>query len=803
MMARKKHLLLGDDFVRTYDYASKGVPIEQVLPERDPDAHAQLLNETFSFARSLFERKKADFEDHVADGIYVDALVKKGINFDNLNLKTAIKLMNVHEGDQGDRVTLYIPANKAEWLPRKIEKYADPLQLTSKKQRKGAKLLNYINQFEETQLMSFFPLGTVLEEISDEYARTYEVWVRNEGNSDGNETKTKIQRIGIHCYEQSLLFEEVRVFCVKAKRRELYRLMTAIDKLSEIRLGVKASVLTHPASFREGEEWLALLDELIQRNTDTGVRVGILDTGVNNEHLLLKGSLPGERRLDVIGTDGRDRWANGHGTLMAGLALFGDLSQLTNRLDDVVINHDLTSIKMVPGRGEPVNERDMYGVITEDALLAAEATGASITCMAVTSEEEEPRNGQPSSWSAAIDKVLYYGGKNRLLFVSAGNVCETSDNNYPFFNEMASLLDPAQSWNAITVGAYTERCVLGNQKDAEAHTLLATVGGLSPYSRTSMKWSNKSMIKPDIVMEGGNAFVDDSFLMSHDDCALVTTGAQSLYRSFVTINATSASTALAARLAAQIKTENTSLSMLSIRALIVHAASWTNEMHRQSRGSLDWLLKCCGYGVPDETRSLNSSQHRVTFITEQRIEPYVKGDSGRKLGRMHLIELPWPKDLLLSLENLPVKLKVTLSYYVAPAPGRTKWINTNQYQSVGLRYDVNTEHENKDEFVQRISHISDEFVDKTDNNPQRWKIGIKRRNRGSIHSDWIEESASSLASCQYIAVYPVNGWWSKHKKEQLPSLDYSLVVTLETPDEQVDLYTTIQTIIHNMVAVQV
>lgn len=125
----------------------------------------------------------------------------------------------------------------------------------------------------------------MLEEISDEYARTYEVWVRNEGNSDGNETKTKIQRIGIHCYEQSLLFEEVRVFCVKAKRRELYRLMTAIDKLSEIRLGVKASVLTHPASFREGEEWLALLDELIQRNTDTGVRVGILDTGVNNEHL--------------------------------------------------------------------------------------------------------------------------------------------------------------------------------------------------------------------------------------------------------------------------------------------------------------------------------------------------------------------------------------------------------------------------------------------------------------------------------------------------------------------------------------
>lgn len=65
-------MLLGDDFVRTYDYASKGTPIKQVLPERDLDAHAQLLNETFSFARSLFERKKADFEDHVADGIYVD-----------------------------------------------------------------------------------------------------------------------------------------------------------------------------------------------------------------------------------------------------------------------------------------------------------------------------------------------------------------------------------------------------------------------------------------------------------------------------------------------------------------------------------------------------------------------------------------------------------------------------------------------------------------------------------------------------------------------------------------------------------
>lgn len=78
-----------------------------------------------------------------------------------------------------------------------------------------------------------------------------------------------------------------------------------------------------------------------------------------------------------------------------------------------------------------------------------------IICMAVTSPEHTTGDGRPSSWSAALDELAsgYIDGQQKLIIVSAGNVHDWD--NYPDTNIVSSVENPAQSWNALTVGAYT------------------------------------------------------------------------------------------------------------------------------------------------------------------------------------------------------------------------------------------------------------------------------------------------------------------------------------------------------------
>ncbi|HKN29918.1 MAG TPA: S8 family serine peptidase [Roseiarcus sp.] len=66
------------------------------------------------------------------------------------------------------------------------------------------------------------------------------------------------------------------------------------------------------------------------------------------------------------------------------------------------------------------------------------------------------------------------------------------------------LLDapPAQAWNALTVGGYTEKYRIDAGAWPGWHPL-AQPGDLAPSSCTSTTWG-KWAIKPDIVMEAGN-----------------------------------------------------------------------------------------------------------------------------------------------------------------------------------------------------------------------------------------------------------------------------------------------------------
>jgi hypothetical protein len=76
-------------------------------------------------------------------------------------------------------------------------------------------------------------------------------------------------------------------------------------------------------------------------------------------------------------------------------------------------------------------------------------------------------------------------------------------------SDLEPVEDPAQAWNALTVGACTERAVIDDEQ-YDSWTPLSPSGELSPYSTTSVGFATSWPVKPDIVMEGGNIGINGS-----------------------------------------------------------------------------------------------------------------------------------------------------------------------------------------------------------------------------------------------------------------------------------------------------
>ena len=571
-----------------------------------------------------------------------------------------------------------------------------------------------------------------------------------------------------------LKFEHVTILLVNATKEALDDIPFSLDYVEAVRCYYSPNALL--ANDEEQRDWADLiLDDVVRNVNDNSVIVGVLDQGVNNGHPMLEPFLPDDRRATVLPNTNIFHEGD-HGTGMAGLVEYGDLTGFLGRRGHLEINHALASVKIL---SQIPNEKHLYGKITEDAIVKAEKLGAKITCMAVT-ENNERNDGSPTSWSAAIDKTLFNNGQcDRLMVVSAGNTApdDIDADDYKTSLVNSSIQSPGQSLNAIVVGAYTSRSVC----EHDGYTAIAPPEGISPHTRTRWFW-RRNTIKPDIIMEGGNiAHHQVLGNCSLPELSVVTTCPDFNQEPLMEFNATSASTALAARLAARIKTANPDISALSVRALMIHSATWTNEMKALAQNPAG-IMKYCGYGVPNEQRAMVSDDTHATFIVENELVPF-KEDGTYK--EMHFYDLPWPKELLEQMHDETVKLRVTLSYYIEPSPSFKSDYDRYRLSSAGLTFDVKTASETKEQFIARRNKLKP-VEEKSKNEPDRWEVGITLRGNGTVQSDWFECTARELADCNEIAVFPQSGWWKFRKIENVHNrIKYSLVVSIETAETEI------------------
>ncbi len=164
------------------------------------------------------------------------------------------------------------------------------------------------------------------------------------------------------------------------------------------------------------------------------------------------------------------------------------------------------------------------------------------------------------------------------------------------------------------------------------------------------------------------------------------------------------------------------------------------------------MLRTVGYGVTDLNRARYSADHALTLIAQDQIQPFTKKPDAKayddpKLNEMQLYQLPWPIEALQQLpQELEVKLRITLSYFIEPNPGRRGYRQRYSYQSHGLRFEVIRPGQPLENFRNFVNGqaVSEDYSG-PEGDRDGWRLGPQLRTRGSLHSDIWTGSAADLS----------------------------------------------------------
>ena len=713
--------------------------------------------------------------------------------------RQGVELSNVRE--QGNGVTLatvWVPLGKLVAFERKIQAYIE------ERPRDSRVLVDAVQSIRVATFNSLWTDDPESLPADVNQAVWWEIWLSNsERRTALLDDFRRVARIaGVQVNPSSINFPERIVVLAYGCRSQLQQ-PVLLSLIAEIRRARDTAAFFDEMNIIDQIEWVDSLARRIVIPDLQAPVVCLLDTGLTREHPLLVQSAPDEASALTVNPAWGTHDSAGHGTELAGLALYGDLLRALAHDETIALTHHLESVKLLSaGRG---NEDKDFGSLTIDAVAQPESRlpeRRRVFCLAISSERGRD-GGRPSAWSATIDGLasdwINDGQMPRLFCIAAGNIQPTEAwTAYPrsFEQQKYGIEAPGQAWNALTVGAYTEKVIV-EENDALHYQPIAQLGGLSPFTSTSLGWADDWPWKPDVVFEGGNAGRDGEFASTFPSLSLLTTCHEPTRRLLTVSWATSAATALAANMAAQIMSYYPDLWPETVRALIVHSARWTIAMLRDySIGTTPTqrnvnLLRHCGYGVPDLKRALWSGRHFLTLLVQDRLQPFTRqGSAAVQTKDMHLHNLPWPRDLLESLGATRVKMRVTLSYFIEPNPGERGFQDKYSYQSHALRFDVRRRAETESVFRARINRRDRDPSYAGANADQGWMLGDNLRRRGSVHSDIWEGSAADLANRGQIAVYPSGGWWktrTRHRRYN-QSARYALLISIETPQIEQDIY---------------
>jgi hypothetical protein len=713
--------------------------------------------------------------------------------------------------DKSESALLFVPDDARDLLQNKIAAYGEQGPTDA-------------GQFE--MLAGFAPIsgrdlfvGDV--DFESRELAWWELWVAA-GNDRADRIAVLAREAGLGTHQNRLFFPNTTVVFVHASAEEVAvfgeRVPGAVSEIRPSR-GTIQPFLDRDGAITQAD-WVEELAGRVIRAPDGVPVVCTLDTGVAAAHPLLAPGLKGAWAVDAAwGTDDHEP-DGGHGTAIAGLVLYGDLEHHAGGTNPVRLRHGVESMKLLPPHGFPPTEPPSYGFVTQSAVALTEANGARVPrsfCLATSSTDFPP--SRPSSWSGAIDQIAAGSmagevidnlpaaeSPKRLVLVATGNV---SGGMLADVLQSRPIEDPSQSWNALTIGGFTQKDVV--PAPPPALSVVVPANNRSPYSLGTCELPpDLTPIKPEVLFEAGNMLVDGGQWCAHNpSVSLLALGADVVGEPLVPFWATSAAVGMAGNFFGQLHAAHRELWPETLRALAVDSANWPLPMRKRlvgrgahwktgTKGVKQKIIREFGYGVPDLERAMLSARNDLTMIAEAEIQPFAIG-AGRTgvFNEIHFYDLPWPRAVLEQLENQVVVMKVTLSYFIEPNLTGKAAARPETYRSFGLRFAMKKRNETDAAFRARINAAQTGERPDPAAEASHWLLGSKAMQAGSLHCDLWRGHAIDLAAHDLIAIYPVGGWWKSHTgQDRVEDRGrYSLIISISAAGQAVDLYSEVANLV--------
>lgn len=372
--------------------------------------------------------------------------------------------------------------------------------------------------------------------------------------------------------------------------------------------------------------------------------IGVLDTGLASAHPIL-GTAVGEA-AGFVPPNKKETDDSGHGTRVAGLALYGDVRARLQQGSFV------PELRLLSGRvfdNDGTDETRFVEKNVEDAVRYFHGEyDCRVFCLSYGDANKIYDGRHVRGLAYVLDSLSRELGV--LFVVPTGNlrsedIPDDPKAHYPeyLFGESARLLDPGTALNTLTVGGlslFEASADTQRYPDDVGNTPIALTGQPAPFTRSGP--SVNGAIKPDVVAHAGNCAVRRNGVgLTHRRLGVLSSSRDFATKApFNEDVGTSFATPQVAYAAARLLNYLPAISANLLRTLLIAHAHWpepTINLFSDASGKPDVaaLTKLVGYGQLRQDALFESLDNAVTLYAEDTLPN----------DHHHFYELPLPSDL--------------------------------------------------------------------------------------------------------------------------------------------------------------